>query len=69
MTTLKLMAFSLRHLAALGYWQAGAEMYGGDTRRARADAHRQLQMLASGALHQQVRPRAVQTLRSVKTEG
>lgn len=50
MTTLRLMAFSLKHLSCLGYWQAGAEMCGGDLRRARADAHRQLQIEAAQEL-------------------
>ena len=41
-TVLRLTLFSLRQLSAMGYWQAGAEMCGGDTRRAHADAHRHL---------------------------
>lgn len=52
METLKLVWFSLHHLSALGYWQAGAEMFGGDDRRAYADAHRALQMTAAQALQE-----------------
>lgn len=53
MRTLKLILFSLRQLSALGYWQAGAEMFGGDTRRAYADAHRALQIETATLLRQQ----------------
>lgn len=54
METLKLIMFSLQQLSALGYWQAGAEMFGGDDRRAYADAHRALQIMAAEALQQKV---------------
>jgi hypothetical protein len=69
MTTLKLIAFALRNLAALGYWQAGAEMCGGERRRARADAHRRLQILAADALHDHARLLAARPLAAVKSEG
>ncbi|MCR9089615.1 MAG: hypothetical protein NXH97_23100 [Rhodobacteraceae bacterium] len=52
METLKLILFSLQQLSALGYWQAGAEMLGGDERRAYADAHRALQIMAAEALQE-----------------
>lgn len=52
METLKLIAFSLHQISALGYWQAGAEMFGSEDRRAYADAHRALQMMAADALQQ-----------------
>lgn len=50
MELVKLVLFSLRQLSALGYWQAGAEMFGGDERRVHADAHRALQIMAADAL-------------------
>lgn len=52
METFKLILFSLQQLSALGYWQAGAEMFGGDERRAYADAHRALQIMAAEALQE-----------------
>ncbi|MGB0660291.1 MAG: hypothetical protein ACPGNV_08925 [Mangrovicoccus sp.] len=51
MVYLRLVMFSLNQLSSLGHWYAGAEMFGGDTRRARADAHRGLHNLASDELH------------------
>jgi len=54
METLKLVWFSVRQLSALGYWQAGAEMFGGDDRRAYADAHRGLQIAAAEALQEKL---------------
>jgi hypothetical protein len=51
------MVFSLRQLSALGYWQAGAEMFGGDLRRAHADAHRALQIETATLLQASLRPR------------
>ena len=51
-TVLRLTLFSLRQLSAMGYWQAGAEMCGGDTRRARADAHRHLHNEAAALLRE-----------------
>ncbi|MCV6596611.1 MAG: hypothetical protein OIF40_05940 [Mangrovicoccus sp.] len=56
MQVLKLVLFSLRELSALGYWQAGAEMFGGEERRAYADAHRGLQIAAAEALQERLRP-------------
>lgn len=50
MTRVRLVLFSLRQLSLLGHYQAGAEMFGGETRRARADAYRALQIEASEAL-------------------
>ena len=38
----KLIWFSLRQLSAMGYYQAGAEMFGGERRRRHAVAHRNL---------------------------
>ena len=52
METLKLILFSLQQLSALGYWHAGAEMLGEDERRAYADAHRALQIMAAEALQE-----------------
>lgn len=49
---LRLTLFSLRQLSAMGYWQAGAEMCGGDIRRAHADAHRHLHNEAAAMLRE-----------------
>lgn len=50
MTILRLMLFSVRQLSALGYWQATAELCGGEECRARADAHRALQIMTADLL-------------------
>ena len=50
MTKLKLILFTIQQFSELGLWQAGAEMCGGDVRRARASAHRRLAAAGCAAL-------------------
>jgi len=50
MIYLRLLAFSLRHLARLSHWQAAAEITGSDTARQRASAHDKLRIAAATEL-------------------
>lgn len=50
----RLIWFALRQLSALGYYHAGAEMFGGQERRAHADVHRKLSNLCGAAVRTEV---------------
>jgi len=54
MRLLKLILFSLQQQSRMGLWQASAEMVGGGTLRARADAHRELHRQAGMAVRAEV---------------
>jgi len=46
----KLIWFAFRQLSAMGYYQAGAEMFGGESRRQLAVAHMNLSNAAGVAV-------------------
>ena len=50
----KLIWFALRELSALGYYHAGAEMFGGERRRRHAVAHRNLSNAAGDAVRKEL---------------
>ncbi len=52
MDRLKLFLFMLNHASARAFDRAGADWIGGETRRARADAHERLAAEATRALLQ-----------------
>jgi hypothetical protein len=54
MTLLKTLVFALRLRSRMGYYQAGAQMCGGEERRAKADAYRTLGNSAGALLRAQV---------------
>ena len=51
----ELLWFAIRQLSAMGYYHAGAEMFGGEERRARADVHRNLSNMTGKAIRASVR--------------
>lgn len=55
MPQVKLIWFALRQLSAMGYYHAGAEMFGGSERRARADVHRHLSNMTGSAIRDALR--------------
>jgi len=57
MNYLKFAYFTLRNLSRMGLWQAGAELTGSDTLRARANGHARVHAMAQDALHAEVRAR------------
>lgn len=54
MTFLKTVGFALHNLSRYSLHYAGAEMCGGDTRRARSDAYRHLKNMSGTAVQAQV---------------
>ncbi len=54
MTFLKTVGFALHNLSRYSLHYAGAEMCGGDTRRARSDAYRYLKNMSGDAVQVQV---------------
>lgn len=50
----KLIWFALRELSAMGYYQAGAEMFGGERRRQHAVAHRNLSNAAGSVVRKEL---------------
>lgn len=55
MTFAKTVWFALHNMSRYSLHYAGAEMCGGDTRRARSDAYRHLKNMSSSAVQAQVR--------------
>lgn len=54
MTFAKTLWFALQNMSQYSLHYAGAEMCGGDTRRARSDAYRHLKNMSSDAVQAQV---------------
>lgn len=54
MTLLKTLAFALRNLSRMGYYHAGAELCGGEERRAKADVYRNLSNMTGSVVRAQI---------------
>ncbi|WP_425090822.1 hypothetical protein [Tropicimonas sp. S265A] len=54
MTLMKTILFSLQNMSRYSLNYAGAELCGGDTRRARSDAYRHLKNMSAVAVQAQV---------------